>query len=113
MPRRDITHQVQRLEVFEDRLDVRIEAVYASIDGPDIDGEYKIELNGEIHKVSGTDLDGSIKIVLSVYDDQGRIRETYYDFITPEEFFGFHVFSISFYTEFAKPTRLQLVPKPG
>lgn len=110
----DITDRVERLEIFEDRLDVRIEAVFASINGPDDDDEYEVQVNGELHKVSGTELeeDQIIELVLSLYDDLGRIRVTKSDYIYAKEFFGFQVFSFDFYTELGNPSRLRLIPKP-
>lgn len=58
----DITDLVERIESLEERYGVTIEGLYASLSGPDSDGDYTIEINGSY--IQQRDLNSKLKIIL-------------------------------------------------
>lgn len=66
----DISHLMERVELFEDRLGVRLEGLFARMDD---DGD--IRVNGELHSRDGVELDQDIVVVVLVYDGSGRLIE--------------------------------------
>lgn len=95
------TEKLERLEVFEDRLGVRIDALYAKIDegriyrlhGREFPG---ICVTGEVHAACGTALPQRIKIIVDAYDAHGRLICTNgTGCIYPETFFGYESFEVN------------------
>ena len=113
MSKKDITSLVQRLDAFEERLGVRIEAMSAFQSEKDSDGEVNIVVRGELHAVSGTSLDNDVDLEISVFAADGRVVETASDYIESDSFFGFHTFQISCYVDGQAPKKLRLIPKPS
>lgn len=66
---KDISHLIERLEAFEDRLGVSFEGLYASV-LTQIDF---LKVNGELHPREGTGLNDDIEVVVSLYDTVGRL----------------------------------------
>lgn len=104
---RDITSLIERLEAFEDRLGVRLEGLFASLD-EDIEW---IDLNGEIHPQAGTELQEDVELIATVYDSDGRVIETSAAFFDTESFFGFEVFSLSLNVGDIQPAKVRIYPK--
>jgi hypothetical protein len=114
MAKKDITSLVQRLESFEDRAGVRIEAWSAFQEGPDDDddGEVCISVFGELHTVNGTTLQDDIELSASFYDAEGRVIGIDSDYVEADSFFEFHTFAITCYVPSSSVHRIRLVPKP-
>lgn len=110
MAKKDITSLVQRLDAFEERLGVRIEALSAFESKDKYDDDADITIRGELHSVSGTSLEHDIKLEISVYDAEGRIVQTGRDYIDSESFFGFHTFEISCDVTPGATKKLRLIP---
>ena len=108
---KDITKLVQRLEAFEDRLNVRIEAISAFETEPDGDAQTLITVRGELHSEEGASISQDINIQLSVYDSEGRVILTSEDYVNSESFFGFHTFELHCYVNAGSATKLRLYPK--
>ncbi len=108
---RDITDLIERNRAFEDRVGVRLDALYCSVEGPDDDGDLLLHLNGEMHAVSGTTIESDVDLVMSLYDERGRLVETESDYVPEDGFFGFHTFSFSAYLKKGPPARVRLFPK--
>jgi hypothetical protein len=85
---KDITHLIERLELFEERLGIRLEGLYAEIS----DDCQWVTVNGEVHALEGMKLKQDINIVGAVYDNFGRVivRNSWQVF--KEKFYGFQVF---------------------
>jgi hypothetical protein len=62
---KDITHLIERLELFEERLGIRLEGLYAQIS----DDCRWVTVTGEVHALEGMKLNQNIKIVGAVYDN--------------------------------------------
>jgi hypothetical protein len=106
----DLTNNIERLEVFEDRSGVRLEALYCSQQRGD-DGDYRLSLSGEIHCSDGTELESDISLTLAIYDERGRVIETSEVTFFQSDFFGFDVFSFYEVLGNEKATRIRLFPK--
>ena len=96
----DYTHLIERLETFEERLGVRLDALYATIaDGISysVDGESlpAICVTGEIHPREGTAIAQKIKIIADAYDMDGRVVCTNGTLgFDPKTFFGYETFQV-------------------
>ncbi len=94
------THLLERLEAFEERAGVRLEALYAhirhdhaiSVKGKDV--AYGIQVNGELHPRGGTSLERIVTINADAYDRLGRLVGTAKDYFNPKQFFGYQTFSM-------------------
>lgn len=111
MKRKDITAALQRLDAFEQRLNVRFEAVSAFEIKQDYDDEHEVVVRGELHATSGTSLAGDVVIQLSVYDAEGRVIQTESEFVDSEKFFGFHTFEMTCSVPPKTVAKVRLVPK--
>lgn len=113
---KEITNLIERLDVFEDRLSVKITAISAWIE-TDYHRPYVVKVNGELHSQNGTTLKQPTWVVVDVYDTSGRILGTnnqgtsFLEFIEPESFFGFHTFSIDAQIPIAAVGKVRVYPK--
>ena len=111
LSKKDVTSLVQRLEAFEQRLGVRIEALSAFESGDYSDDEVRITVRGELHSESGTGLDQDIELEVAVYDGEGRVVETASQTFMADSFFGFATFQLSAYVTTGLAKKLRLIPK--
>ena len=65
--RQDLSALIQRKQDTEQRLGVRLEALYAYRD------QTWIHVNGEIHTLSSDPLERSLNVVINLYDAGGRL----------------------------------------
>ncbi len=107
MVERDVTDLIERLEAFEDRLGVSLEGLFARL-YEDID---RISLNGEIHPHVGTGLHEDVEVVATVYDSDGRVIDTSYQYFFADSFFGFEVFSFPMDIGDIQPAKIRVYPK--
>lgn len=116
----DQTKKLERLEAFEERLGVRIEALYANLDegsGYTVNNKFLpgIRITGEIHPKEGTQLAQRIKIVADAYDLDGRVvcTESTASF-DPEIFYGYETFGIVVgRIPAAQIVKIRVYPKPA
>jgi hypothetical protein len=87
---KDITHLIERLELFEERLGIRLEGLYAEIS----DDCRWVTVTGEVHALEGMKLKQDIRIVGAVYDNSGRVLSTDDRGVFAAEFYGFKVFTL-------------------
>lgn len=113
MSKKDITAIVQRLDAFEERVGVRIEALSAFEVKEEYSDDADITVRGELHAVSGTNLENDLALQMSVYDSEGRVVQTSSDYIDSDSFFGFHTFEIRCYAAPGLAKKIRLVPKPS
>ncbi len=89
---KDVSHLVERLEAFEDRLGVSLQGLFASLDT-----EYGfMSVNGELHARDSTELGQDIDIVVTLYDSAGRVVGVTSQYMDSDSFFGFEAFSARF-----------------
>jgi hypothetical protein len=87
---KDITQLIERLELFEERLGIRLEGLYAEIS----DDCQWVTVNGEVHALEGMKLKQDIRIVGAVYDNSGHVLSTNDHGVLAAEFYGFKVFAL-------------------
>ena len=105
----DCTALVERMENFESRAGVALQAIFAECE--DMDGQLNVAVRGEAHASSGNALPKDIEIVANAYDAEGRLIGTATSWMNSENFFGFDTFDLSLYDITTKPTRIRLFPK--
>lgn len=88
---KDISHLIEHLEAFEDRLGVSLEGLYASASMLG-DTDF-ITVSGEVHPREGTQLTRDIEVVVSLHDSNGRVLSVGDERISAAQFFGFEAFS--------------------
>ena len=85
----DLTEKIERLELFEERLDVRLEGLSAFLD---VDSNF-LHVLGELHPRDGTELNTCVELVVTAYEQDGRVAGTSSTSFDPENFFGFEAFN--------------------
>ena len=85
--------KIERLEAFEERLNVSIEKLSIKVDNDD---SAWFRLFGELHSKTNTELEETIEVVCVIYDKQGSIIKQKYIYFLKDSFFGFEVFEFWF-----------------
>jgi hypothetical protein len=88
----DLTHLIERLEVFEERLSIRLNALYAFRD-PHF-GIANVTVNGELHPLDGDQLKEDVDLVFDVYGRSGLLISSRSRHFRRAQFFGFETFSM-------------------
>lgn len=107
---KDVTEQLQRLEAFEERMGVRLEALYA--DFHENQNGFHLTVNGELHPREGTQLSQNMRVVVDAYDSSGRLICKSDDIFWCEKFFGFQSFSIILNPRTSDLPKVRVYPKP-
>ena len=101
----DVTHLIERLEAFEDRMGVRLEALFADFS----DGT--LTVNGEVHPRDGATLKQSIEVHVDAYDSSGRLIAINQTYLHADDFFGFEAFQIRVYLPNIELSQFRVYPK--
>lgn len=103
-----LLRSLERLEAFEERLDVRFENISVKVDN---DGWVFVLF--ELHSNKGTNLDNTIKIECTAYDVDSQILDVKDTYAIQDKFFGFEVFKFQFGEDGIanKINKLRLYPK--
>lgn len=81
--------KVERLEVFEERMRIRLENISIIIDGYE---DYNwLKIFCEVHPLTGTSIDESIRIECVIYEKEGAILWSENIIILDSNFFGFEL----------------------
>jgi hypothetical protein len=113
-----LTDLIERLEAFEERAGVRIEALYAAFmagSGTQVRGVFYngIAVNGEVHPREGVNLPHPVTITADAYDCQGRLVQSANFTLEPAKFFGYETFSLGLYCGAAQVAKIRVYPKVG
>ena len=115
MPQEDITNTVERLELFEERLGVRIEGLYAKFTYNESDKpgyySFSVGLTGELQATKGSKLKDSIFVVAVAYDTEGRVIGVEERWFNKDCFFGLETFEILIRGLPDKPSKIRVYPK--
>ena len=105
---KSLLKKIERLEAFEERLNVRFENISLKVDD---DGWVIVFF--ELHTNKSTIIEEIIKIECIAYDINGQILEVVYNYAFPDKFFGFEVYKFSFQEDGIadKINKLRLYPK--
>lgn len=106
MENQDVTHLIERLELFEERIGVGLEGLFAKWNL----STGAIRVTGEIHAHSGTVIPKDLKIVVSTHDDSGRVIGVNEHYLLKDKFFGLEAFEISVKTS-SLLSKIRLYPK--
>lgn len=110
----DLTNLVDRLEAFEERFGVSIEAMRAGSQwrGNLFGGTMKgIVILGQLRPRDGLVIKQDIELVADAYDRAGRILNTGKVYFVKEKFYGFETFEIFFWTAPETVTKICIYPK--
>jgi hypothetical protein len=103
----DATHLIERLEAFEERVGVRLEALFAYI-RPDIDW---LQVNGELHPREGATLKENIAVHVAAYDSSGRLVAKSQATLLADEFFRFEALETSAQLPIRGLSKIRVYPK--
>ncbi len=105
---KSLLNKIERLEAFEERLNVRFENISVKTNESGW-----VFLLFELHTNNGTTLEEILNIVCTAYDIDGQILEVDDCTAYKDNFFGFEVFKISFIEDGIadKINKLRLYPK--
>lgn len=90
----DCTKLIERLEVFEDRVGIRLEALFANWDDSFAPPLSYLTVTGEVHPKEGATIHNDSSLVADIYDTAGRLVAHNKKYLYAEKFFGFEPFSI-------------------
>jgi hypothetical protein len=108
---KDVSHLIERLEAFEDRLGVRLEGLFART-GDDHADYYYIVLYGELHLNEGTELNQSIEVVATMYNSAGRVINIQNTRVYADSFFGFRPLKFFFQVDRnVQPAKIRVYPQ--
>ena len=91
--RQNVTNLIERLEVFEEKAGVRLEALGAHITYYPTDDNCNLYVQGELHPRDGTTLEHDVRVSITVYGLDGTILSTESTRFAAATFFGFETFS--------------------
>jgi hypothetical protein len=104
----DVTHLIERLEAFEERVGVRLEALFANMG----QNGY-LTVNGEMHPREGTTITQYIAIHVDAYDSSGRvIAKSDNTSFSPDKFFAFEAFQALVQLPVHQLSKIRVYPKP-
>ncbi|MBU6401188.1 MAG: hypothetical protein KGS61_12795 [Verrucomicrobia bacterium] len=104
----DVTQLIERLEAFEERVGVRLEALYAHFDS---DGYLNLTVNGEVHPREGTTIKQDIVVHVGACDTSGRLVAKSETWLMADEFFGFATFQVEEHLPIHELSKIRVCPK--
>lgn len=108
----DITHLVERLESFENKLGIAVNGIRVTIsDDCDHDNEYSMRVTGEVLSLGDDPLDDSIELTVAVYAPSGSILKVDSHYIDNDNFLGFDVFELNMYLDSNDIQKVLVFPK--
>jgi hypothetical protein len=111
-PDQEVSHLIERLEAFEDRLGVRLEGLFAQTSDSGHSDHYYLSLNGELHSNEGTELNDDVEIVATMYDPAGRVINIQGKTVRSGSFFGFRAFRFFFQVNRdVQPAKIRVYPQ--
>ena len=107
---KDLKQKIERLEVFEEKFQIRIENVSIRIDD-----SQEVKIFCEVFPINGSQIEQDISIEFILYDKEGLILDKVNEYIDSEEFYGFEVIEANFYEEGLANEigKIRIYPKKG
>lgn len=106
----DVTHLIERLEAFEERIGVRLEALFAHIEECMGETAY-LNVKGEVHPREGATIKESIYVHVDACDSSGRLVAMNNDGIEADKFFGFEAFEVEMRLPIRELSKIRVYPK--
>ena len=88
---RDLTHKVERLELFEEKLEVILQGISVFAE------DQYISICGELLSAKGTGISSNIRIYFAIYDMLDRVVKHAYKIIDKECFLGLETFVVNIF----------------
>jgi hypothetical protein len=108
---KEVTQSVERMEMLEERLGIRVQGLMAMVDDRlSSTGEHKLTVNGEIYSTSGGSLDGFVAVRIIAQNEKGQVVGKASVSLSPNRFVGYTAFSEICYCA-AFPTRIKILPE--
>lgn len=112
----DYTEVIERVEAFEQRLELRLSALFADWDDHGYVFPYSyLKITGELQPIEGTALREDIKLIADVYDTSDRLVGHTEHHLYAERFFALETFEIG--VRLSVPnlwiSKIRLYPKPA
>lgn len=110
----DVTSKIERLEVFEERLGVRIESLSAFLTDyrdDNLNFNNDVRVRGELQAREGTELQQDVDLVMAVYDSSGRVIATSSNSYYAGEFFGLETFELTVEIPMNQVAKIRVYPK--
>lgn len=102
---------VERLEMMEEKIGVNFTGVYAEYERFDQEGQY-ITVRGEVVAINATTIEDDIRIVMTAYNNDGKVICSGEVWILAENFFGISPFCFS-ESVIEKPVKIRVYPVKG
>lgn len=109
MSRKDVTRLVERAVATEERAGVRLDGLFATFDEDDSN----LMVNGEMSTPDGGPIDRDVCLLVTAYDDRGRVLDTSSTYVGAEEFVAPEPFSVVLYDLTCRPSRIRVHLKLG
>lgn len=106
----DVTHLIERLEAFEERMGVRLEALFAHIEHLGDVAVY-LTVRGEVHPREAATIKESLDVHVDAYDSSGRLVAMNNDGIDADKFFGFEAFEVEVKLPIPELSEIRVYPK--
>jgi hypothetical protein len=109
MARYEVTESVNRLEAIEANMNIAFEGIFAVLEGPDDDGDYRVEINFEVVS-TGADLGLDFQVIFVAYADNGQVVGQDTSWISASTFIGIQPLAMSVYVK-KLPVKFRLYPQ--
>ena len=107
----DITHLIERLDAFEERYGVRFESLNAEY-FLSTDDSPEVRVAGEIHARDGLAIAHKLKVVITAYDEKGRVlNSSDRSIANPDVFYGFEAFCLQTNADGNKTAKIRVYPQ--
>jgi len=106
MNRYEVTEGINRIESVEAQLNISLEGIFAVMEGPDADGDYRVVLNYEVVS-TGEGLKSDVEMTLVAYAENGQVLGQDNAWISLENFIGIEPIQQSLYCK-KEPNRFRL-----
>ena len=106
----EFTRLIERLEAFEDRLKVRLEALKVDI-GKSTAGYDAVWVSGELHPNDGVEIGEDVQLIVDILDDKGRVVNMGSYVFLREKFFGFESFMVMIAASSDDVSKIRVYPK--
>ena len=109
----EVTDKIERLEVFEEKYDVRFDSLSAFQSYDEDDDEFTVKIFGELYARAGTSIDQDLDIIAALYDEEGKLIQLESNTIYKDDFFGFYAFHLHVWSVVTAPSRIRLYVRPS
>lgn len=109
--KKDITSKIERLELFEDHLRIRLSALSAYLSGRIDPYQSFLTINGEVTVDSGVRLEDQFAICAAVYDESGRVVSNQRTSGLRKDFPGFEILHMEIGLQVDTVSKIRIYPK--